>query len=366
MSVPIPFLDLPSQHKELQAELLLAFKEVLETCSFCSGPYVESFEKEFAKFIHSKEAVGVSSGTSALHLALLAAGIGPGDEVIAPAMTFLATVSAIEYVGAKPVLVDVEPDTYCINSDLIESAITEKTKAIIPVHLYGQPANMIPIKSLAEKYELTIIEDASQAHGASIAGMPCGSIGDFATFSFYPGKNLGACGEGGAVTTNDLAKAELIRSMRDWGQVGKGNHVNPGFNYRMDGLQGTALKIKLKYLRDWTDARIRIAAMYNKLLEGFNGISIPIIREKSKHVFHVYAVLVKNRDQVIEKMRQASVYCSVHYPLPIHLQSRLSYLGYSNGDFPIAEKLSQEELSLPIHPNLKDEQCSQVIKILTG
>ena len=227
-----------------------AFKKVMSESSFCSGPYVESFENDFAKYIGSSNAIGVNSGTSALHLCLLACDIGNGDEVIVPAMTFIATISAIKYTGATPVLVDIEQDTYCINPQLIEEAITEKTKAIILVHLYGHAADVKASRKIAQKYNLVIIEDAAQAHGASIEGESCGTLGDMAAFSFYPGKNLGACGEAGAVVTNDDEKAEKVRSMRDWGQVGKGNHLDEGFNYRMDGLQGALLGIKLKYLEN--------------------------------------------------------------------------------------------------------------------
>ena len=239
-------------------ELEQAFKKVMVESSFCSGPHVENFESNFAEYVGSSNAVGVNSGTSALHLSLLACDIGIGDEVIAPAMTFMATVSAVEYCGATPVLVDVEKDTYCIDPSLIEAAITEKTRAIIVVHLYGHSANMLAIREIANKYNLKIIEDAAQAHGSSFLGNRCGTLGDLAAFSFYPGKNLGACGEAGAIVTNDDEKAEKVRSMRDWGQVGKGNHIYKGFNFRMDGIQGAILGIKLKYLEEWTSSRVQL------------------------------------------------------------------------------------------------------------
>ena len=249
MSPSIPFLDLPAQHLGLAGELEEAFREILTSCSFCSGPAVNAFEKKFASYTSSLECIGVNSGTSALHLALLAAGVKPGDEVIAPAMTFLATVAAIEYAGATPVLLDVEADSYCLDPSRLRSAITEKTRAIIPVHLYGQPADMPTILAIAKRARyIPVIEDAAQAHGAIASTVAlAAAMGAFAAFSFYPGKNLGACGEAGAITTNDPNKAQLLRSMRDWGQEGKRqSHENPGFNYRMDGLQGAFLSIKLK------------------------------------------------------------------------------------------------------------------------
>ena len=343
------------------------FKNVMLDSSFCSGPYVESFENDFAKFIGSSNAIGVNSGTSALHLALLAYDIGPGDEVIAPAMTFLATISAIKYAGANPVLVDIEQDTYCINPVLIEEAITEKTKAIIAVHLYGHVADMKAIRQIAQKYDLVIIEDAAQAHGAFTDGHSCGTLGDMAAFSFYPGKNLGACGEAGAVVTNDDERAAKVRSMRDWGQVGKGNHLYEGFNYRMDGLQGAFLEIKLKYLEEWTLARIEIAQKYLNAFQDIEKIIKPKTRQNCVHVFHIFAILIPQRDKILEKMTQHKICCGVHYPIPIHCHKNMKCLGYKNGAFPNAEYLAQNELSLPLHPNLTDydiEFISETLKQL--
>jgi dTDP-4-amino-4,6-dideoxygalactose transaminase len=364
MSASIPFLDLPSQHKQLRAELLHAFKEVLETCSFSSGPTVSIFERDFASYTSSLECVGVNSGTSALHLALLAAGVGPGDEVIAPAMTFLATVAAIGYAGATTVLVDVEADTYCLDPSHLRAAITEKTRAIIPVHLYGQPADMPAILAIARERGISVIEDAAQAHGATLDGRPCGSMGDFAAFSFYPGKNLGACGEAGAITTNDPNKAQLLRSMRDWGQEGKGNHANPGFNYRMDGLQGAFLSIKLKRLKEWTEARNRVASRYKELLDGEKGIHLPSLRQGAVHSYHIFAVLTPERDRLASKMREAGIGYGKHYPVPIHLHPTSANFGYSKGDFPVAERIASQELSLPIYPELNNEQVVRVAETL--
>jgi len=340
------------------------FRDVMLDSSFCSGPHVESFENDFANFIGSSNAIGVNSGTSALHLALLACDIGPGDEVIAPAMTFLATVSAIKYSGATPVLVDVEKDTYCINPELIEEAITEKTKAIIVVHLYGHAANVRAIRKIAQKYNLVIIEDAAQAHGASMEGIKCGKLGDIAAFSFYPGKNLGACGEAGAVVTDDQVKADKVRAMRDWGQIDKGNHHYEGFNYRMDGLQGAFLGIKLKHLKKWTSSRIDIAQQYKESLNGVENIILPQTRKDCIHVFHIFAILVSQRDQILERMKAIGIHCGIHYPVSIHLHRNMYDLGYSLGDFPVAEMIASKELSLPLHPYLSESVIDYITKSL--
>ena len=364
MSPSIPFLDLPAQHSGLAGELEEAFREILTSCTFCSGPAVNAFEKNFASYTSNSECIGVNSGTSALHLALLAAGVKPGDEVIAPAMTFLATVAAIEYAGGTPVLVDVEADTYCLDPSRLRAAITEKTRAIIPVHLYGQPANMPAILAIARERGISVIEDAAQAHGATLDGRPCGSMGDFAAFSFYPGKNLGACGEAGAITTNDPNKAQLLRSMRDWGQEGKGNHANPGFNYRMDGLQGAFLSIKLKRLKEWTEARNRVASRYRELLDGEERIHLPSLRQGAVHSYHIFAVLTPERDRIASEMQEAGIGCGRHYPVPIHLHPTSAKLGYSEGDFPVAERIASDELSLPIYPELTNEQVDRVAETL--
>ncbi len=364
MSPSIPFLDLPAQHQALAGELEEAFREILVSCAFCSGPAVTAFEERFASFAGTRETVGVNSGTSALHLALLAAGVKPGDEVIAPAMTFLATVSAIGYAGGTPVLVDVEADTYCLDPSRLRAAITEKTRAIISVHLYGQPADMPAILTIARERGISVIEDAAQAHGATLDGRPCGSMGDFAAFSFYPGKNLGACGEAGAVTTDDPDKAQLIRSMRDWGQEGKGNHANPGFNYRMDGLQGAFLSIKLKHLDEWTEARNRVASRYRELLDGEERVNLPSLRQGAGHAYHIFAILTPERDRIASVMQEAGIGCGSHYPVPIHLHPTSATFGYSHGDFPVAERIASEELSLPIYPELTDEQVVQVAETL--
>jgi dTDP-4-amino-4,6-dideoxygalactose transaminase len=365
MAKEIPYLDLQGLHAPLMGELERAFKEVMSDSTFSSGPHVETFEKDFAKFIGTSNAIGVSSGTSALHLSLVACDIGLGDEVIAPAMTFMATVSAIKYSGATPVLVDVEKETYCIDPSLIKAAITERTKAIIVVHLYGQACDIKTIRKIADQHNLIIIEDAAQAHGASLGEKRCGTIGDLAAFSFYPGKNLGACGEAGAVVTNDQLKADKIRAMRDWGQVNKGNHVYEGFNYRMDGLQGAFLGVKLKHLDQWTQTRILRAKLYKSLLGSLEEIKLPKSRENSVHVFHIFAVLISDRDKILMKMKAQGIYCGIHYPTPIHLHKNMQDLGYMIGEFPIAERIAKEEISLPLYPNLSEsdlEYISQSLK----
>lgn len=363
MSIKVPFLDLPAQHIAIEEEIQIAMREIIRSSSFCSGPAVADFEKQFAAFVGSQHCIAVNSGTSALHLALLASGIGDGDEVIAPAMTFVATIAAIQYVGASPKLVDVEPNSFCLSPEKLEEAITDKTRAIIPVHLYGLPAKMSEIQAIAKKKNILVIEDAAQAHGASIGGINCGNLGNLAAFSFYPGKNLGACGEGGAVTTNNENYANLIRSMRDWGQEGKGNHVHPGFNYRMDGLQGAALGVKLKYLDKWTKERQRVAARYRELVAE-ERIVLQEERSATEHAYHVFAILTKRRDEILKAMQANGISCGIHYPNPIHLQPIFSSIGYSHGEFPMAERIANEELSLPIYPEITEEQIVHVINNL--
>ena len=360
----VPFLNLPAQHKKISSELEIEFRKILRNCSFCSGPAVESFENNFNNFIGVSQTIGVNSGTSALHLSLLAYGIGAGDEVIVPAMTFLASLASIEYAKAKPVVVDIEPDTYCLDPQKVEAVITSKTKAIMAVHLYGHPADMLLLRKISEKHGLILIEDSAQAHDASLNGISCGVLGDIAAFSFYPGKNLGACGEAGAITLKCNEKADLLRSMRDWGQQGKGNHVNPGFNYRMDGMQGAFLSIKLKYLREWTNSRIRIASKYLSLLAEEKKIKLPSTKMGARHVYHIFAILVPNRDLVLSKMKSQGIDCGIHYPIAIHQHPSYKHLGFNNGDFPVAENVAKNEISLPIYPELSNEQQLHVVKTL--
>jgi dTDP-4-amino-4,6-dideoxygalactose transaminase len=356
----IPFVDLKAQYRSIKDEIKVALDDVLENTSFVLGPAVARFEEKFAAYCGTKHCVAVNSGTSALHLAMLAAGIKRGDEVIAPAMTFIATVSAIDYIGAKPVLVDVDPVSYCMDPSKVEAAITPHTKAIMPVHFYGQSADMDPILGTARRRNLIVIEDAAQAHGAEYKGRRCGSMGDIAGFSFYPGKNLGAYGEGGAVVTNRDDFAKTVRMLRDWGQEKKGVHVLKAFNYRMEGFQGAVLGVKMNHIEAWTEGRRRAAATYNRLLRDVPGIVLPTEMPYARHVHHVYGILVKNRDAVARRLQEAGIGTNVHYPNPIHLQPCLAELGHKRGDFPNAERLADEELSLPMYPELTDEQLGQV------
>ncbi len=360
----IPFVDLKTQYAQIQDEVHAALDEVMANTAFVLGPSVQNFEEKFSAYVSAKHAVAVNSGTSALHLALRAIGVGPGDEVIVPAMTFIATAAAVDYTGAKQVLVDVHPETYTLDPDKIEAAITPKTKAIMPVHLYGQPADMDPILEIAKRHNLLVVEDAAQAHGAEYKGRRCGAIGDIAGFSFYPGKNLGAYGEGGAVTTKNDDYADMVRSLRDWGQKGKGNHAYKGFNYRMSGFQGAVLGVKMKYIEQWTEGRRRAGAHYSELLKNVEGVIEPKVMDDVRHVYHVYAVLVKNRADMMAKLKDAGIASGIHYPKPVHLQPCFAELGYHRGDFPVAEQLGEEELSLPMFPELTEGQVAQAVSIL--
>lgn len=356
----IPFVDLKSQYRSIKDEVRAALDEVLENTAFVLGPAVARFEEKFAAYCGTRHCVAVNSGTSALHLAMLAAGVKAGDEVIAPAMTFIATVSAIDYIGAKPVLVDIDPVSYCMDPTRIEERITKNTRAIMPVHFYGQSADMDPILDVARQHNLIVIEDAAQAHGAEYKGRRCGSMGDIAGFSFYPGKNLGAYGEGGAVVTNRDDFAKSVRMLRDWGQEKKGVHVLKAFNYRMEGFQGAVLGVKMNHIEAWTEGRRRAAATYDRLLKDTPGVVPPRQMDYARHVYHVYGILVKNRDAVARKLNDAGIGTNVHYLNPIHLQPCFAELGHKRGDFPNAERLADEELSLPMYPELTDEQATLV------
>jgi dTDP-4-amino-4,6-dideoxygalactose transaminase len=355
----IPFLDLKAQHRALREELLAAAARVLDSCQFVLGEEVAAFEEEFAAFCGVKQAIGVNTGTSALHLALLAAGIGPGDEVVTVSHTFVATVSAIRYAGATPVLVDVDPTSFTMDPRLVERAITKRTKAILPVHLYGQPADMDPILEIARKHGLCVIEDACQAHGAEYKGRRAGSMGHMAAFSFYPGKNLGACGEGGALVTNDPELAKRVRMLRDWGQDRRYHHALEGFNYRMDGLQGAFLRVKLRHLPAWTDARRAHAARYRELFAG-SSVRVPTEMPYAKHAYHLYAVMTPARDGLHAALHEKGIATGFHYPTPVHLQPCFAALGYRKGDLPRTERAAAEEISLPMYPELTEDQIRAV------
>ena len=359
----IPFVDLKAQYANIKPEVDAAIGSVLERCQFTLGEEVAAFESEFASFVGAPHAVGMNSGTSALHLALLAAEVGPGDEVITVPFTFVATVAAIHYVSARTVLVDIRPDTFTMDPAAVEAAITPRTKAIVPVHLYGQPADMNAILHIARKHGLAVIEDAAQAHAAELGGQRVGALGDMGCFSFYPGKNLGAYGEGGMVVTKDPRLARTLRMLRDWGAEKKYQHVLKGYNYRLETLQGAVLRVKLRHLEAWTEARRGAAARYNDLLAG-NGIPTPSEAPGTRHVYHIFAIRTGSRDQVQAGLNAAGVQTGIHYPIPVHLLPAYADLGYANGQFPHSEKAAAEVLSLPMYPELTADMQEQVASAL--
>jgi len=361
----VPFVDLKAQYLSIKPEIDAAIQGILDTCQFTLGKEVAAFEEEFAAYSGSSIGCGVNSGTSALHLALLAAGVGPGDEVITVPFTFVATVSAIHYSGAKTVFVDVDPETFTMSPDAIERAITPRTKAIMPVHLYGQPADMDPILAIARKHGLVVIEDAAQAHGAEYKGRRVGSLGDLACFSFYPGKNLGAYGEAGMVVTSNPEFARTIRMLRDWGAEKKYHHVLKGYNYRMEGIQGAVLRVKLRHLENWTEARRAAAKRYDELLSGTT-FDAPFVRDDVRHVFHVYAIRVQKRAELQAWLASHDIQSGIHYPIPVHLLPAFADLGYKAGDFPNAEMAAAEVLSLPMYPELTAENQQRVIAALSA
>lgn len=359
----IPLIDLKAQHDAIRPELDAALAHVLDTSQFILGSEVAAFEEEFASYCNAAYAVGVSSGTSALHLALVAAGIGAGDEVITVPFTFAASVAAIEFAGARPVFVDIEPRTCTIDVTQIEAAITPRTKAILPIHLYGQPADMDPILEIATRRGLIVIEDAAQAVGAEYRGRRTGSLAHLACFSFYPSKNLGACGEGGMVTTNSVAYAEQLRLLRNWGQRSKYEHSIRGNNLRMHGFQGAILRVKLRHLERWTEARRAHAARYTELLAPA-GVRVPSVREDARHVYHLYTVRVVERDALMDDLRARGIETGKHYPIPVHLQPAYSDLGHHAGDFPESERAANEVLSLPMFAELTEDQIRTVAEQL--
>jgi dTDP-4-amino-4,6-dideoxygalactose transaminase len=356
----IPFLDLKAQYRQIKPQVDAAVARVIESAQFVLGPEVSAFEERFAAYCEADHCRAVNSGTSALHLALLAADIGPGDEVITVPMTFVATTAAILYCGAKPVFVDVDPVTWTMNPALIEAAITPRTKAILPVHLHGLMADMDPIMAIARRHGLVVVEDAAQAHGAEYKGRRAGSVGDLGCFSFYPGKNLGAYGEGGAVVTNNPDLARRISLLRDWGQESKYNHVVAGYNFRMDGIQGAVLNVKMDHLESWTEARRAVATQYERLLEQFP-FERPRPPAHSRHVYHVYAVKLPRRDEALRVLHEGGIGVGIHYPVPVHLQKAYANLGHRAGDFPVTERLANEFLSLPIYPELRPDQVAEVV-----
>ncbi|MBY5426350.1 DegT/DnrJ/EryC1/StrS family aminotransferase [Rhizobium johnstonii] len=360
----IPFLDIKAQYQSIKGEIDAAVLGVLASGQYVLGDEVAHFEHEFADYCNVKHAIAVNTGTSALHLALLAAGVGPGDEVITVPFTFVATVSAICYTGARPVFVDVEPVTLTMDPAEVEAKITPRTKAIVPVHLYGQMADMDAIKAIAERHGIPVIEDACQAHGAQYKGHRAGSIGLSGCFSFYPGKNLGACGEGGMVVTNDDDQAKTMRMLRDWGQEQRYHHLLKGFNYRMDAIQGAILRVKLRHLEAWTEARRTHARRYSSLLAGSTVLTTPVEAADRRHVYHVYAIRSRDRDGLQRLLSAEGIPSGLHYPIPVHLQKAHADLGYQAGDFPVSEAAAREVLSLPIYPEMPVRHVDQVVAAL--
>jgi dTDP-4-amino-4,6-dideoxygalactose transaminase len=357
----VPFVDLKAQYHTIQKEIDVAIAHVLETSQFVLGQEVSSFEEEFAAYCQARYAVGVNSGTSALHLALVAVGVGPGDEVVTVPFTFVATIAAVCYTGAKPVLVDIEPKSFTMDVTQLEKAINKRTKAILPVHLYGQPADMDSILEIARHHKLKVIEDAAQAHGAEYKGKRVGGLGDLGCFSFYPGKNLGAYGEGGMVVTNNLEYAQTIRMLRDWGQERKYYHALKGYNYRLEGMQGAILRVKLRHLETWIEARRKHAAQYNELLPD-SGVQIPKEIPYARHVYHIYAIRTPQREVLQRSLSEKGIQTGIHYPIPVHLQKAYADLGYRSGDFPHSEHAANEVLSLPMFAELTKAQILSVVK----
>ena len=355
----IPLVDLKAQYASIKSEIDQAISEVLDSTQFILGPKVEQFENNFATYCESRFAFGVNSGTSALHLALLAAGVGPGDEVITVSYTFVATIAAILFTGAKPVFVDIDPLTCNIDVNRIEAAISSRTKAIMPVHLYGMCAEMDPILEIAARHGLLVIEDAAQAHGAEYKGRRAGSMGDIACFSFYPGKNLGAYGEAGAVVTNDEQYVEMIRQLRDQGQSQKYLHERVGYNYRMEAIQGAVLDVKLRHLDDWTRARREHAHAYIEALAS-SDIRVLTEPEECKSVYHIFPLFTDQRDELRAHLHENGISTGVHYPIPVHMQKGFSNLGYAEGDLPQTEAICKQVLSLPMYAELTSAEVTRI------
>ncbi len=365
----VPFLDLKTQYKSIKSEIDSAIQNILDSSSFVLGKAVEEFEREFAKMHNVKYCVALNSGTAGNHVALWSLGIKPDDEIIIPANTFIATAWGATLCGAKPVFVDCEPESYNIDPVKVEAAITDKTRAIVAVHLYGQPANMKALSEIAKKYNVFLVEDAAQAHIAEYDNKKVGNFGNITSFSFYPGKNLGAYGEGGAIITNDEQLATRAKMIRDHGTLEKYQHKIFGHNYRMEGLQGAILGVKLKYISEWTEKRRDVAQKYNENLQGIEFLELPAEKPNLKHVYHLYVIQVlgerdvkatAGRDNLASKLKEKGISTGLHYPIPLHLQECFKYLGFKKGDFPVSESLSDACLSLPIYPEISNDQIECV------
>jgi len=361
----IPLFDLRTQNKYFKKDLTKIFNTICTTASFIKGPLLEKFEEDFARFVGTKYCIGVASGTDALHLSLMALGIKKGDEVIIPVNTFVATAYAVLYVGAKPVVVDIDEHTYNINIDLIEKAITKKTKAIIPVHLYGNPAEMERINQLAQKYKLFVVEDACQAHGAMYHKKHAGNLGDLAAFSFYPSKNLGAYGDGGAITTNSLALAKKLKKLREYGATAKYVFEEVGLNSRLDTLQAAILSMKLQYLERWNAKKRELAKYYDKQFnKELPFIITPHVNDSAISAYHLYVIRTPKRNQLSKYLAEKGIQTGIYYPIPLHLQKSLKDLGYKKGDFSIVESITDEILCLPIYPELTKQKQNYIIQMI--
>ena len=360
MGEKINCLDLRGQHAQVKTEIFEAFEKVYEKTAFSGGPFVEEFEKKFSNYIGSDYAIGVGNGTIALHLAMLALGIGKGDEVIIPANTFIATAWGVSHAGATPVFVDCDADTWEIDPLKIEAAITSSTKAVIGVHLYGQPFDIDSVKEICDKHNLFLVEDAAQAQGARYKGKTVGVFGEMACFSFYPGKNLGACGEAGGISTNNEKYVKHIHSLRNHGSVERYYHDEIGYNYRMGGLEGASLSVKLKYLESWNNRRREIAKKYNSEISN-SKIKFQAIPAYADGVHHLFVVTVENKESFVKHLADNDINAAYHYPVPCHLQKAYSHLGHKEGDFPNSEYLAAHCVSLPMYAELKDEEVNKII-----
>ncbi len=365
--MPVPFVDLQAQYRAIKAEVDEAIRRVLDTSAFILGREVEAFERAFGEYVGARECVGVSNGTAAIQLALQACGVGAGDEVVVPANTFFATAEAVSTAGATPVFVDCDPVTSNLDPGKIEGVVTGRTRAVIPVHLYGQPADLDPIFEIAERHDLVVVEDAAQAHGARYKGNRVGARGRAGCFSFYPGKNLGAYGEGGAVVTNDPEVARRLRMLRDHGSEQKYRHELVGYNMRLEGIQGAVLGVKLKYLDDWNALRRAHAARYRALLAPLaksGALALPLEADYAEHVYHLFVIQAEARDALQRYLSAAGVQTGIHYPVPVHLQPAYAALGYGEGDFPNAERQARRVLSLPMFAELTERQLKYVADAL--
>lgn len=360
----VPLIDLKIQHRSIAAEIEAAIKNVCENTAFILSDEMKAFEQEFATYCGAKHGIGVANGTEALFLALKALGIGTGDEVIVPTNTFIATAAAVSHTGAVPVFVDCDPETYCIDPSKISGAITERTKAIIPVHLYGHPADMDAIMSIARSSGLKVVEDCAQAHGTHYKGKQVGSIGDVSAFSFYPSKTLGAYGDAGMVLTNSDELCESLKLLRDNGRTSWYEHAIIGYNSRLDGLQAAILRVKFRYLEKWVEARRSHAARYGELLGEVDGLALPVEKTYARHSYYVYVVRVKDRETFMARLKEKGCGCGIHYPIPLHLQPAYAHLGGREGDHPVAEQYAKEIVSIPMFPEMTDDQLAEAVAVI--